>query len=402
MEMTKENALSADTAQEKLHIAVLVSGGVDSAVVVDKLYKEGHDLHLFYIRIGMDNGEGDCSADEDIEICQLLAAKYKLPLDVVSLHEEYWDHVMAYTLRTVKEGLTPHPDIMCNKLIKFGFFEERWGKDFDKTATGHYASIIEEDGRFWLATAPDAVKDQTDFLAQISYSQLSHLMFPLGGMTKAEVREAALAASLPNARRKDSQGICFLGKIDYSDFIRRHLGEKTGPIIEIETGKKIGEHKGFWFHTIGQRKGLGLSGGPWYVVKKNVRDNVLYVSHGYDTRLQYGRTIPLEEMHWITTDPTRGAEPLRIAFKNRHTPQFSEGMLRRNREGNGVVIESETDIQGIAPGQYVVVYTPDRRICLGSGMITLPERRKKSRRRPHDDGHSDAATESDDKTQEGY
>ena len=163
-----------------MRIAVLISGGVDSAVVVDTLFRQGHDLHLFYIRIGMDNGEGDCSAEEDIEMCSLIARKYGLPLKVVSLHEEYWNHVMAYTLRTVKEGLTPHPDMMCNKLIKFGFFEQRWGKDFDKTATGHYASIVEKDGKYFLATAADPVKDQTDFLAQISYDQLSHIMFPLG------------------------------------------------------------------------------------------------------------------------------------------------------------------------------------------------------------------------------
>lgn len=372
-------SITPRATDRKLRIAVLVSGGVDSAVVVDKLYKEGHDLHLFYIRIGMDNGEGDCSAEEDIEICKLLAAKYRLPLDVVSLHEEYWDHVMAYTLRTVKEGLTPHPDMMCNKLIKFGFFEERWGKDFDRTATGHYASILEEDGKLWLATAPDAVKDQTDFLAQISYKQLSHLIFPLGGMTKAEVREAALAANLPNARRKDSQGICFLGKIDYSDFIRRHLGEKRGAVIEIESGKKIGEHNGYWFHTIGQRKGLGLGGGPWFVVRKNARDNVLYVSRGYDTRLQFGRVIPVEEMHWITLDPFSAYESpssINIAFKTRHTPHFSYGTVRHNTNGEGYVIESETDIQGIAPGQYVILYSPDKRKCLGSGMITHPSARK--------------------------
>lgn len=248
-----------------MRIAVLISGGVDSAVVVDTLFRQGHDLHLFYIRIGMDNGEGDCSAEEDIEMCSLIARKYGLPLKVVSLHEEYWDHVMAYTLRTVKEGLTPHPDMMCNKLIKFGFFEQRWGKDFDKTATGHYASIVEKDGKYFLATAADPVKDQTDFLAQISYDQLSHIMFPLGELPKAEVRSRAAEAKLPNASRKDSQGICFLGKIDYSDFIERHLGTKEGPVIEIETGKKIGTHKGYWFYTIGQRKGLGLSGGPWYL-----------------------------------------------------------------------------------------------------------------------------------------
>ncbi|MDE6576852.1 MAG: tRNA 2-thiouridine(34) synthase MnmA [Muribaculaceae bacterium] len=232
-----------------MKIAVLISGGVDSAVVVHKLYQEGHDLHLFYIRIGMDNDEGDCSAEEDIEMCSLIARKYNLPLRVVSLHEEYWQHVMDYTLKTVKKGLTPHPDIMCNKLIKFGFFEDRWGKEFDKTATGHYASIKEIDGKLYLATAKDPVKDQTDFLAQISYDQLSHILFPLGNSDKSEVRKIAMEANLPNASRKDSQGICFLGKINYSDFIARHLGEKEGPVIEIETGKKIGTHRGYWFYT---------------------------------------------------------------------------------------------------------------------------------------------------------
>lgn len=348
-----------------MRIAVLVSGGVDSAVVVDKLYKEGHDLTLFYIRIGNDNGEGDCSADEDIEMCTLIARKYGLPLRVVSLHEEYWDSVMAYALRTVREGRTPHPDMMCNKLIKFGYFEERWGHEFDKTATGHYADIAEQDGKLYLATAADPVKDQTDFLAQISYEQLSHLMFPLGRMPKREVRQAALDAGLPNATRKDSQGICFLGKIDYTDFIERHLGTRPGPVIEIETGRKIGEHRGYWFYTIGQRKGLGLSGGPWFVVRKNVRDNVIYVSRGYDTPRQYGRVINLQEMHWISGDP--GLE--HIAFKTRHSPDFHQGSLERHDDGS-LTIRSEQDIQGIAPGQFAIIYSPDCRLCFGSGLIS--------------------------------
>lgn len=348
-----------------MRIAVLVSGGVDSAVVVDKLYKEGHDLTLFYIRIGNDNGEGDCSADEDIEMCTLIARKYGLPLRVVSLHEEYWDSVMAYALRTVREGRTPHPDMMCNKLIKFGYFEERWGHEFDKTATGHYADIVEQDGRLYLATAADPVKDQTDFLAQISYEQLSHLMFPLGRMPKREVRQAALDAGLPNATRKDSQGICFLGKIDYADFIERHLGTRPGPVIEIETGRKIGEHRGYWFYTIGQRKGLGLSGGPWFVVRKNVRDNVIYVSRGYDTPRQYGRVINLQEMHWISGDP--GLE--QVAFKTRHSSEFHQGRLERHDDGS-LTIRSEQDIQGIAPGQFAIIYSPDCRLCFGSGLIS--------------------------------
>lgn len=347
-----------------MKIAVLVSGGVDSAVVTDLLYKQGHDLTLFYIRIGNDNGEGDCSADEDIEMCTLIARKYNLPLRVVSLHEEYWDSVMAYTLRTVSEGRTPHPDMMCNKLIKFGYFEQRWGHEFDKTATGHYADIIEEDGRYYLATAADPVKDQTDFLAQISYEQLSHLMFPLGKLPKSEVRRLAAEAALPNASRKDSQGICFLGKIDYADFIERHLGTRPGPVIEIETGRKIGMHRGFWFYTIGQRKGLGLSGGPWFVVRKNVRDNVIYVSKGYDTPRQYGRRINIDEMHWISGDPGL----TEAAFKTRHTPEFHHGSLTRKEDGS-LQLVSDSDIQGIAPGQFAIIYSPDHRICYGSGMI---------------------------------
>ncbi|MCM1450517.1 MAG: tRNA 2-thiouridine(34) synthase MnmA [Clostridiales bacterium] len=353
-----------------MKIAALISGGVDSAVAVHLLKEQGHDLHLFYIRIGLDTDEGDCSAEEDIEMCQLIARRYCLPFDVVTLHEEYWDNVMEYALNTVKQGLTPNPDIMCNKIIKFGFFEQRWGHEFDLTATGHYASTIEENGFKWLATAVDPVKDQTDFLARISYDQLKHLTFPLGAIPKSKVREIAVAAKLPNAYRKDSQGICFLGKINYNDFIARHLGEKPGAIIELETGRKLGTHRGYWFHTIGQRKGLGLSGGPWYVVKKNVRDNVIYVSQGYDTDKQYGRKIHLSEMHFITTDPWNcSGEPRQICFKNRHSPDFHRALITR-LDNDEYIVESDTQIQGIAPGQFGVIYDKEARICYGSGIIT--------------------------------
>lgn len=353
-----------------MKIAVLISGGVDSAVAVHQLLEEGHDLHLFYIRIGMDTDEGDCSAEEDIEMCQYIAQRYKLPFDVVSLHEEYWENVMEYALRTVREGLTPNPDIMCNKMIKFGFFEQRWGHEFDKTATGHYATTHTIDGVVYLGTAVDKVKDQTDFLCQISYPQLSHIIFPIGNLPKARVREIAVETRMPNAYRKDSQGICFLGKINYNDFIRRHLGEKPGAIVELETGKKLGEHRGFWFHTIGQRKGLGLSGGPWYVVKKNVHDNVIYVSQGYDTEKQYGKTIHLDEMHWISRDPWGAqCDKVKITFKNRHTPDFLPAQLTRIADRE-YVIESERPVQGIAPGQFAVIYDDESKLCFGSGVIT--------------------------------
>lgn len=353
-----------------MKIAVLISGGVDSAVTVHRLSEAGHELHLFYIRIGMDNGEGDCSAEEDIEMCQFIARRYGLPFDVVSLHEEYWDNVMQYALDTVSKGLTPNPDMMCNKMIKFGYFEKRWGKDFDLTATGHYATTFEEEGEKWLGTAVDPVKDQTDFLAQINKEQLEHLIFPIGELPKSEVRRIAIETKMPNAYRKDSQGICFLGKINYNDFIRRHLGERPGPIVEIETGRKLGEHKGFWFHTIGQRKGLGLSGGPWYVVKKNVEDNVVYVSNGYETEKQYGKTLHLAEMHFITKDPWgKECEKIPVTFKNRHTPDFLPATITRV-DDDEYVLQSDVPVQGIAPGQFGVVYDRSARKCYGSGIIT--------------------------------
>ncbi len=354
-----------------MRIAVLISGGVDSAVSVRRLLDQGlDDLTLFYIRIGMDNGEGDCSAEEDIEMCSFIARQYNLPFEVVSLHQEYWDHVMDYALRTVRQGLTPNPDILCNRIIKFGYFEERWGHEFDLTATGHYATRKVIDGIDYLGTAVDPVKDQTDFLARITHDQLKHLIFPIGDLPKSRVREMAIEANLPNAMRKDSQGICFLGNINYNDFIRRHLGERPGAIVEIETGRKLGEHHGYWFHTIGQRKGLGLSGGPWYVVKKNVHDNVIYVSRGYDTERQYGREIRLDEMHLISPAPwAEATEPTAITFKNRHTPQFVGGAITRTGE-RSYRIDADEKIQGIAPGQFTAIYDRDHQVCFGSGIIT--------------------------------
>ena len=352
----------------------MISGGVDSAVAIHRLVEQGHDVHLFYIRIGRDDGLGDCSADEDIEICRLIAARYGLPFDIVPLHEEYWEHVMRYALDTVRAGLTPNPDMMCNLIIKFGYFEERVGHEFDFTATGHYASTeIDTDGNKWLTTAVDPVKDQTDFLARITYPQLLHIIFPIGDIPKAEVREIARAVKMPNAARKDSQGICFLGKINYNDFIRRHLGEHPGPIIDIATGRRLGEHRGLWFHTIGQRKGLGLSGGPWYVVRKDIGENTIFVSQGYDTELQYGRELRLAETRFITLDPwvDTDCNGVEIKFKNRHTPEFIPGYLTRLEQPGDYRIDSKLPVQGIAPGQFAVIYDADGHRCLGSGVISL-------------------------------
>lgn len=353
-----------------MNIAALLSGGVDSSVVVHLLCEQGFKPTLFYIKIGMEGAEYmDCSAEEDIELSTATARKYGLPLEVVDLHQEYWDNVAAYAIDKIKKGLTPNPDVMCNKLVKFGCFEQRVGKGFDYTATGHYATTIQQNGKVWLGTAKDPVKDQTDFLAQIDYLQVSKLMFPIGGLMKQEVREIAVKAGLPSARRKDSQGICFLGKINYNDFVRRFLGEKEGAIVELETGKIVGKHRGYWFHTIGQRKGLGLSGGPWFVIKKDIQENIIYVSRGYGVETQYGNEFKMNDFHFITDNPWKSlGKEINITFKIRHTPEFTKGKLIQEGD-NQVRILSTEKLQGIASGQFGVIYDEDSRICVGSGEI---------------------------------
>ncbi|MDR2385855.1 MAG: tRNA 2-thiouridine(34) synthase MnmA [Tannerella sp.] len=353
-----------------MEIAALVSGGVDSSVVVHILKEAGYEPVIFYIRIGMEGKAGyvDCPSEEDIEITCHVAKKYGCRMEIVSLHEEYWEKVVGYTIASIKRGLTPNPDMMCNRYIKFGCFEDKWGRDFDKIATGHYATTAEIDGKIWLSTAKDPVKDQTDFLGQITSLQIAKLMFPIGHLMKNEVREIAGNQNLPSAKRKDSQGICFLGKINYNDFIERYLGRKEGTIVEFETGKKIGVHNGYWFHTIGQRKGLGMSGGPWFVIQKDIENNIIYVSKGYDPETQYGRIINIQGLNFITEDIWGQFDDKKeITFKIRHTPEFTKGLVCR--KGDLYTIESEEKIQGIAAGQYAVVYDKDHHLCYGSGMI---------------------------------
>lgn len=356
---------------ENKKIAVLLSGGVDSSVVVYELVRQGYTPDCFYIKIGPEEDkEWDCSSEEDIEMATAVAAKYHCPLQIVDCHAEYWSQVVKYTMDKVRAGLTPNPDVMCNRLIKFGAFDEKMGHDYDYIATGHYATTTVIDGKTWLSTSPDPVKDQTDFLAQIDYWQVKKAMFPIGKMMKNEVREIAEREHLVNAKRKDSQGICFLGKINYNDYIKRYLGENPGEVVELETGKKIGIHKGLWFHTIGQRHGLGFGGGPWYAVKKDVPNNVLYVSKGYEPLTAYKKEFPIRDFHFITENPWIGEKEVDITFKIRHTPEYHPARLLLNDNGIFTVLSEEL-IQGVAPGQFCVVYDKDHYLCYGSGEITV-------------------------------
>lgn len=353
-------------------IALLLSGGVDSSVALYRLKEQGYTPDCFYIKIGPEEDtEWNCTSEEDLEMATAVCRRFGCKLEVVDLHHEYWDKVVAYTMDKVKAGLTPNPDVMCNKLIKFGCFEEKAGHTYDLIATGHYATTAVVDGKKWLATSPDPVKDQTDFLAQLDTFQLKKAIFPIGDLYKHEVREIAEREHLVTAKRKDSQGICFLGKINYNDYVRRFLGEREGYVVNADTNKKMGKHKGYWFYTIGQRHGLGFGGGPWYVVKKDIKYNIVYISNKIDLMNYESDELCLRNVHFITEDPWGDipAEGIRICFKIRHSPEYLTGIITKKEDVYH--IKADAPIQGIAPGQFGVLYDADHRLCYGSGEITL-------------------------------
>ena len=358
--------MQTENIQDK-KIALLLSGGVDSSVVLHELCSQGLHPDCFYIKIGPDEDEEwDCSSEEDMEMATAVASRYGCRLEVVDCHKEYWDKVTRYTMDKVRAGLTPNPDVMCNRLIKFGAFDEKAGHAYDLIATGHYAQTEIIDGMKWLTTSPDPVKDQTDFLAQIEDWQLRKALFPIGHYMKDDVRRIAEREHLVNARRKDSQGICFLGKINYNDYIRRYLGDNPGMVVELETGRRIGEHRGLWYHTIGQRHGLGFGGGPWYVVRKEVDTNTLYVSKGYNPRTAYKDEFRIHAFHFLTWE----IEMSEVTFKIRHTPEFHPAHLEKTAEGEYIVHSADL-IHGVAPGQFCVVYDSHHHRCIGSAEISF-------------------------------
>lgn len=348
-------------------IAVLLSGGVDSSVVLYELLQQGLHPDCFYIKIGPEQEEEwDCSSEEDLEMATAVAHRFGCKLEVIDCHKEYWDQVTKYTMDKVKAGFTPNPDVMCNRLIKFGAFHDKKGKDYDLIATGHYAQTEIINGKKWLVTSPDPVKDQTDFLAQIYDWQLKKAIFPIGHFQKDEVRVIAEREHLINAKRKDSQGICFLGKINYNDYIRKYLGENIGEVLELQTNKRIGQHKGLWFYTIGQRHGLGFGGGPWFVVKKDVSNNILYVSKGYEPSSAFKSEFGVSDFHFLTEE----VDLSNVTFKIRHTPEFHKARMEKIND-NEYRLYSECPIHGVAPGQFCVVYDEEHHRCIGSGEISI-------------------------------
>lgn len=350
-----------------MNIAMLISGGVDSSVALALLKQQGYHVTAFYLKIWLEDELsylGNCPWEEDLSYVRAVCEQLSVPLEIISLQKEYHERVVQYTIAEVKAGHTPNPDMLCNTHIKFGLFLESIGKKFTHIATGHYAQVAHEKRKVYLKQSPDPIKDQTYFLAHVPLKLFSRILFPIGHLQKQEVREFAHTFNLPTKDRKDSQGICFLGKLKFSDFIHHYLGVKEGDIIEFETGALLGTHQGFWYHTIGQRQGLRLAGGPWYVVSKDAAKNLVFVSKTYHAPEKERNTFALHHTNWLIPMEAGRYE---WQVKLRHGPITVPASVTVNADLQTAHVQLHERDQGIASGQFAVFYQGD--YCLGSGVI---------------------------------
>ncbi len=352
-----------------MKIALLLSGGVDSSLALSLLKEQGHEVTAFYLKVWLEDELshlGHCPWEEDLELARAVCQSLDVPLEIRSLQTAYWDRVVRYTIDELRAGRTPSPDIFCNQRIKFGAFFDEIDESYERVATGHYARLERLHGTVRMFKGVDPVKDQTYFLSHLYPHQLERALFPLGGLTKAEVREEAGRRALPNRDRKDSQGICFLGKIRYRDFVRYHLGEREGAIVEKESGRVLGSHRGYWFHTIGQRQGLGLSHGPWFVSGKNCDENIVFVSHAEALQTASTDVYVVERLHWLSEPPTKSALQVKVRHGRRLYDAEVDVVPPVSKQQ--AVVRLDRAEPGIAPGQFTVFY--DGEECLGGAAIS--------------------------------
>lgn len=355
----------------KKRVVLGLSGGVDSSVAAYLLREQGYDVTCLFMKNWDEEGEdGVCTAFQDADDAFRVANKLGLKYHTVNFEKEYKDRVFSYFLRELKAGRTPNPDVMCNQEIKFAAFLDFALKiEADYIAFGHYArKDAYEDGKR-LLKAKDLSKDQSYFLSRISESALKKTIFPIGDMMKTEVREIARREGLITADKKDSTGICFIGERNFDHFINQYLKSEEGDIVDVDGGK-IGRHKGLIHYTVGQRKGIGLggikSGEAWFVVRKDMKKNVLYVCQGEKNPALYSKYLLCEDFVWINQEEAKEG---RYAVKTRYRQPDIEVDLSyvTDRGGRKLRLDFLSPVKAITPGQIAVLY--DGEVCLGGGII---------------------------------
>ncbi|GAA3616094.1 tRNA 2-thiouridine(34) synthase MnmA [Secundilactobacillus similis] len=353
-------------------VVVGMSGGVDSSVVALRLKQQGYDVVGVFMKNWDDTDEnGVCTATEDYKDVAKVAAKIGIPYYSVNFEKEYWDRVFTYFLDEYKKGRTPNPDVICNKEIKFkAFLDYALDLGADYIATGHYAQLNRDaDGHMHLMRSVDTNKDQTYFLSQLSTEQLDRVMFPIGDITKPEVRQLAEEAGLATAHKKDSVGICFIGEKNFKNFLGQYLPATPGKMMTVD-GDVKGEHAGLMYYTIGQRRGLGIGGDgednePWFVIGKDLKKNILYVGKGYHNEHLYATHLEASDIHWVNSID-RGQD-FHCTAKFRYRQVDTGVTVHLSDDGQKVTVEFDDPVRAITPGQAVVFY--DGAECLGSAII---------------------------------
>ncbi|WP_350342422.1 tRNA 2-thiouridine(34) synthase MnmA [Proteinivorax tanatarense] len=355
-------------SNQNIKVVVGMSGGVDSSVTALLLKRQGYNV----IGVFMKNWDekklsGVCTATEDYNDVRKVCDHIGIPYYTVNFEKEYWDRVFTYFLNEYKRGRTPNPDVMCNKEIKFAAFLDyalKIGADY--LATGHYAQVRYIDGEYKLIKGVDNNKDQTYFLNTLNQQQLSKAMFPIGDIDKKKVREIAKEADLPTATKKDSTGICFIGERNFKEFLQNYLPAKPGPMKTFD-GKVKGQHQGLMYYTLGQRKGLGIGGSgtgePWFVIEKDLKNNILYVEQGEHPRL-YKESLIATDLHWVSDKPKPKEFECQAKVRYRQSDQRCKVIL--NDDSTCKVIFKEKQ-RAVTPGQAVVFYKGEE--CLGGGII---------------------------------
>ena len=365
----------------KKRVILGLSGGVDSSVAAIRLLEEGYEVIGVFMRnwdsatnndfLGNPDYDSDvCPQEKDYQDAVKVAEKLGIELKRVDFIEEYWEYVFKYFLAEYAAGRTPNPDLMCNKEIKFkAFLDYANNLNADYIAMGHYARIIHDPvNGSYLLRGVDGNKDQTYFLALLSQNQINKALFPIGDMVKKEVRELAVKYDLATATKKDSTGICFIGERRFHQFLQNYLPAKPGKMVRLN-GEVIGNHDGLMYYTIGQRKGLGIGGiagystDPWFVVGKDLENNLLFVEQGIDNEYLYSDFCIVKDLNWINETPVVGKE-YQAKFRYR---EKDNSVVITVLEDNLMHVKFNHPVRAVTPGQACVIY--DNEICMGGGII---------------------------------